>query len=300
MKIKFSYIFDEELDRIYECFTDMNINTGITFKGLITKLKFIKGEEKFDIENSEYIAIWKNYYEIKMVIENIKKEPYFRTYTNRSLSIDKLPTQISLVYNFYWNSIEEKTIFILDFVYTEEFFGDLFKNEFNKEDIMKICRNVEEYLNSIIKGLEISNSVVINSPFENLWKYISNPTKFFTILFKDSIIKCKDEQICLDTEILFYAKINNSKPIPLIKLTSDGIMVSSQYSKLSFITTEKLSLPNQRLNISTKLLDKHKSIFSVDIKVLECITHEALINLRKLWKKRIIEFIKFFEKGHEK
>ena len=100
MKIKFSYIFDEELDRIYECFTDMNINTGITFKGLITKLKFIKGEEKFDIENSEYIAIWKNYYEIKMVIENIKKEPYFRTYTNRSLSIDKLPTQISLVYNF--------------------------------------------------------------------------------------------------------------------------------------------------------------------------------------------------------
>ncbi len=300
MKIKFSYIFDEELDRIYECFTDMNINTGITFKGLITKLKFIKGEEKFDIENSEYIAIWKNYYEIKMVIENIKKEPYFRTYTNRSLSIDKLPTQISLVYNFYWNSIEEKTIFILDFVYTEEFFGDLFKNEFNKEDIMKICRNVEEYLNSIIKGLEISNSVVINSPFENLWKYISNPTKFFTILFKDFIIKCKDEQICLDTEIFFYAKINNSKPIPLIKLTSDGIMVSSQYSKLSFITTEKLSLPNQRLNISIKLLDKHKSIFSVDIKVLECITHEALINLRKLWKKRIIEFIKFFEKGQEK
>ena len=300
MKIKFSYIFDEELDRIYECFTDMNINTGITFKGLITKLKFIKGEEKFDIENSEYIAIWKNYYEIKMVIENIKKEPYFRTYTNRSLSIDKLPTQISLVYNFYWNSIEEKTIFILDFVYTEEFFGDLFKKEFNKEDIMKICRNVEEYLNSIIKGLEISNSVVINSSFENLWKYISNPTKLFTILFKDFIIKCKDEQICLDTEILFYAKINNSKPIPLIKLTSDGIMVSSQYSKLSFITTEKLSLPNQRLNISIKLLDKHKSIFSVDIKVLECITHEALINLRKLWKKRIIEFIKFFEKGHEK
>ena len=142
-KIKFSYIFDEEIDRIYECFTDMRINIGITFKDVISKLKFIKCE-RFDAENSEYTAMWKNYYEIKMVVENVKKDPSFRTYTNRALYIDKIPTKIALIYNFYWNSIDEKTIFIMEFAYEDEFFGDLFRNEYNTQDKIKICSNIEK------------------------------------------------------------------------------------------------------------------------------------------------------------
>ena len=56
-----------------------------------------------------------------MVVENVKKEPFFRTYTNRTLYIDKIPTKIALIYNFYWNSIDEKTIFIMEFAYEDEF-----------------------------------------------------------------------------------------------------------------------------------------------------------------------------------
>ena len=52
--------------------------------------------------------------------------------------------------------------------------------------------------------------------------------------------------------------------------------------------------------ISIKLLDKDKTCFSVNIKVLECITHEAFINLRKLWRKKIIEFVDFFESQNKK
>ena len=299
-KITFSYIFDEELERVYECFTNMRINTGIAFKDLISKLKFSKGE-RFDTENSEYTAIWKNYYEIKMVVENVKKEHFFKTYTNRTLYIEKIPTQISLIYNFYWNSIDEKTVFILDFIYQDEFFGDLFKCEFNKSDKIKICLNVEKYLNSIVKGLENLNSVFINSSFENIWKYISNPKTLFNILFKDFIIISNDEQISLDTEIMIYAKsTNNTNPIPLIKLIVDGIIISSQYCKLTFTSYQKLSLPNQKIIISIKYLEKNKTFFSVNIKVLECITHEALVNIKKLWKKKMVEFMNFFESKNNK
>lgn len=299
-KISFSYIFDEELERVYECFSNMSINTGIIFKDLISKLVFNKGE-RVDTENSEYTAMWKNYYELKMVVENVKKEKFFRTYTNRTLCIDKLPTEITVIFNFYWNSIDEKTIFILEFIYKDEFFGDLFKSEFNKSDKLKICVNVEKYLNSIVKGLENTNSVCINSSFENIWQYISNPKTLFNILFKDFIIICNDERISLDTEIIIYGKVNNSSsPIPLIKLITEGIIISSQYCKLTFTSNQKLSIPNQKIVISIKLLDKHKTFFSVNIKISECITHKALVNIKKLWKKKIVEFMNFFESKNKK
>ena len=294
MKISFSYIFDEEFERVYECFTEKKTNNGIAFKDLISNQKFIKGE-RFDEENNEFIAIWKDYYELKMIIEDVKKEKFYKTYTFRTLSIDKVPTEISLKFNYFWNSVDEKTIFILEFMYQDEFFGDLFNDEFNESDKIKICTNVEIYLNSIVKGLEISNSTLINSSFENIWKYISNPKILFSIFFKDLIIKCKDEQISLDSEIFIYGKEpNSSNLIPLIKLVSDGIIIFSQYCKLTFVTSQKLSIPNQKMTFIIKLLDKHKTIFSINIKISESISHEALVNLRKLWKKKNHSFFKFF------
>ena len=294
-KIHFSYIFDEELERVYECFTSTSINTGIIFKDLISNLKFDKGE-RFDSENSEFTAVWKNYYELKMKAENVKKELFFRTYTNRTLSIDKIPTEISVIFSFYWNSIEQKTIFILEFIYKDEFFGDLFKSEFNLEDKIKISTNAEKYLNSVVKGLDNCNSTVINSSFENIWKIISNPKRLFNILFKDFIIICKDEEISLNTDLLIYAKISSSNnPIPLIKLATDRIIISSKYCKLSFISCKKYSLPLQKITISIKFLDKNKTFLSINIKILECIAHNVLVSISKLWKKKIKEFVNFFE-----
>jgi hypothetical protein len=278
----------------------VRINNEIAFKGLISKLKLLNGD-KFDEEKNEFTAIWKDYYELKMVVENVKKEQSFKTYTYRALYIDKIPTEISLVFSFYWNSIDENTIFILDFYYKDEFFGDLFKTEFNVSDKQQICINVENYLTSIIKGLKILNSVVIKSYFENIWKNISSPKSLFSLLFKDFIIFCKDEEISLNTEIIIFdKKSNSSQPIPLIKFKVDSIIISSKFCKLSFITSQKLSIPNQRMTISIKFLDNNKTLFEVNIKLLEFTTHEALVSLRKLWKKMIIDFIKFFESKNKK
>ena len=52
-KIKYSYIFDEEMDRIYESFSKIQLNRDIAFYDFVTNLKFIKGE-RFDEENSEF------------------------------------------------------------------------------------------------------------------------------------------------------------------------------------------------------------------------------------------------------
>ena len=51
--IKYSYIFDEELDRVYDCLTNAQLNLGIAYNNLVTKLHFVKGD-RFDEENAEF------------------------------------------------------------------------------------------------------------------------------------------------------------------------------------------------------------------------------------------------------
>ena len=51
--IKYSYIFDEEIDRVFECFRNAQLNMDVVYNNLITNLKFHKGEN-FDQENSEF------------------------------------------------------------------------------------------------------------------------------------------------------------------------------------------------------------------------------------------------------
>ena len=56
------------------------------------------------------------------MIENVKNGSNYKTYTYRSILIDRLPFQISLVFNYYWNTIEQNTLFIIDLDYQDEFY----------------------------------------------------------------------------------------------------------------------------------------------------------------------------------
>ena len=50
-KLTFSYIFNEDFDRIFECFFNKNISFGYIFKDLVTNVEFIK-EEHLDTANT--------------------------------------------------------------------------------------------------------------------------------------------------------------------------------------------------------------------------------------------------------
>ena len=80
--IKFSYIFDEEIDRVFECFKNAQLNMDVAYNNFVSNLKFHKGEN-FDEENSEFSFFWKKYYDIKMMIENVINLPHYKSFTNK-------------------------------------------------------------------------------------------------------------------------------------------------------------------------------------------------------------------------
>ena len=294
-KIKYSYIFDEELDRVYDCFTNVQLNKGITFNNLVSNLKFIKGE-KFDEENSEFSFIWKNYYEIKMVVQNVYQNTNFRTYTNKALYIDKITLQISIIFNYYWDTVEQKTLLIIVIEYQDTFFGDLIKTDFSQTDVLKMCERVEKYINSIIQGLDICNSFLLNVPIEDLWKTISNPEIFFTISGKKLIPIFKDKEVSLDSILEFYD--SNDKllnPTILTQMGVDTLFVTSNYIKISFVTYKRLYLSNHRITFIIKKLGDKKSMFIANVKLLEPCTHKIYLSVKKFWKKVMSNYYNHFE-----
>ena len=297
---KFSYIFDEEIDRVYDCFTDMQLNNGIAFQNFVTKFKFIKGE-KLTEENAEFSFIWKNYYEIKMIVQNVKNFNTFRTYTNKALYIDKITLQISITFNYYWDTVEQKTLLIIDADYQDEFFGDLIKSDFNQKDVLTICQNVETYINSIIQGLDINNSFLINSPIEDLWKTISNPEIFFTISGKKLIPIFKEKEVNLNSILEFYDTNDKQiNPTILTQMAVDTLHITSNYIKLSFVTIKRLKIASHRITFVIKKVEKNKTMFFTYVKLLEPCPHKIYLSVKKFWKKIMLNYHNYFDLKNKK
>lgn len=298
--IRYSYIFDEEIDRVYDCFIDTQLNNGIAFQNFVTKFKFIKGE-KLTEENAEFSFIWKNYYEIKMIVQNVKNCNTFRTYTNKALYIDKITLQISITFNYYWDTVEQKTLLIIDADYQDEFFGDLIKSDFNQKDVITICQNVETYINSIIQGLDINNSFLINSPIEDLWKTISNPEIFFTISGKKLIPIFKEKEVNLNSILEFYDTNDKQiNPTILTQMAVDTLHITSNYIKLSFVTIKRLKIASHRITFVIKKVEKNKTMFLTIVKLLEPCPHKIYLSVKKFWKKIMLNYHNYFDLKNKK
>ena len=293
--IKFSYIFDEELERVYECFTSTQLNKGIAYQHFVSNLQFIKGD-RFDEETAEFTFIWKNYYTIKMIVQNVKKFNNYRTFTNKALYIDKLTLQISLIYSFYWDTVEQKTLLIIDLDYNDEFFGDLIKTDFNPSDVIKICQNVVNYINSIILGLDINNSFLLNAPIEEIWKTISNPEIFFTVSGKKLIPIFKDKEVNLNSILEFYdTNDKQESPTILTKMVVDTLFVTTYYIKVSFVTIDRLYLSSHRITFIIKKVETDKCMFMTNVKILEPCTHKIYLSVKKFWKKIMLNYYNYIE-----
>jgi hypothetical protein len=297
-KLKYSYIFNDYFNRVFECFVE--VNNSINLKNLVSNLKFLKGE-RFDEESSEYSFCWKDYYQFKMIVDKVVNQPFYRTLIHKSTYIDKVSIQISLIFNFLWESISEKTIFILELEYQDDFFTDLIKNDFTYEDMVNICKGIEEYLSISLKGLETYTCIYVNTTLEKVSKYLLYPNLFFKIVSKDIISIPKENEISIDEVYELFAKSENSQnPILITTYIVTNLIISSNFIKVTYNTYKKISFPNIKLEFSIKELENNKCLFTINIKPNEPTTYEMNCNVYKFWKKRALEFYHFFEKHKKK
>ena len=257
-KIKFSYIFHDSFERILHSFEI--VYKDYSSMNPITNIKFYKGQH-FDEENAEFSFCWKNYYEIKMVVEKVIKHPFIKSYTHRTIYIDKLPIILSFTFNFYWDSINETTILIIDLEYQDDFFTDLIKTDFSDEDKLNICKLTESHLKMSIKGLETETFCYLNASIDKAKKYLLYPNKLFKIVSKDLIIIPKENEVSLDETYELFAKSENSPElISITEYRVSSLFISSEFIKIIYNTSKKISFPNIRVSFALKKLENDKCL----------------------------------------
>ena len=296
--IKYSHIFNDDLQRVYEGF---KLVTGKTeSKKIISDIKFLKGNN-FEEINAEFSYCWKNYYHINIIVDNVIQTPSFRSIVHRATSIDKLPILITFYYNFYWDSINEKTIFIIELEYQDEFFTELIKSDFNVEDLMTICNIIESYLSTSLKGMDNGYSCVLNAPLDQIRKYILFPKLFFQIISKEMIFIINEQEIGLDRRYeIFSRDTNSSKNVLLTEFIIENLIITGKYIQIGFTTYKKVSFPDIKLVLYLRELSNKTVFFTLIIKPNEQVGIDANRTLLKFWKKKIYEFYKYFEKGVKK
>ena len=297
-KIKYSHIFNDDLQRVYEGF---KLVTGKTeSKKIISDIKFLKGNN-FEEINAEFSYCWKNYYLINIIVDNVIQTPSFRSIVHRATSIDKLPILITFYYNFYWDSINEKTIFIIELEYQDEFFTELIKSDFNIEDLMTICNIIENYLRTSLKGMDNGYSCVLNAPMDEIRKYILFPKLFFQIISKEIIFLINDQEIAIDRRYeIFSRNANSSENVLLTEFIIENLIITRKYIQVGYTTYKKVSFPDIKFELFFRELANKTVFFVFIVKPKEQVGIDVNRTLLKFWKKRMYDFYKYFEKGIKK
>ena len=296
-KIKYSHIFNDDLKRVYEGFKQVSDKIIAESNQLISNVKFHKGSN-FDEINAEFSLCWKNYYHMELVVDNAIRTPYFRSIIQRTTSIDKLPIQITFNFNFYWDSINEKTIFIIELEYQDDFFTDLIKSEFSDEDKMNLFNNIESYLSTSLKGLDNEFSCVLNAPMDQIRKYILFPKLYFQIISKEKIFVINEQEIAIDKRYEIFSKDeNSSENVLLTEIIIENLIITEKFIKVGYTTYKKVSFPDIKFIIIFKELANKTVLYTSIVKPNEPVGIDANRMTIKFWKRRMHDFYKFFEKG---
>lgn len=296
-KITFSYIFNDSFHRVFEAFKEIKLNIRSSVKDLITNVIFTKGNHFYE-ENAEFSYYWKNYYKLKIIVENVINEQLFKSYTHKTLNIDKLPIQLKFIFNFFWDKINEQTIFIYTLEFQDEFFTDLIKTDFNEKDKLNLCKQIEDYLSTSIKGLERSYTCILNANLKQTRKYLLYPKLFFKIMSKDLIKTNNDHEVYIDEKYeLFTNSDESSDLISLAIFKVESLIMTEFYGKVVYITSKKTSFPSSKFTFILRELANNKTFFSFTVKPIEPATYEVNCTLFNFWKKRTYEFWNYFEKN---
>ena len=295
-KIPFEYIFNDDINRVYNSMKNYYILSEVGFKNITQNSIKIQGTN-FDDKNGIFKFSFKNYNNLIMKTENVLNKPFFKKFSHRINYIDNIPVDLLINYEFYWNSIEKETIFFFNFIIKDKLYVNFFKNEFLSFEKKEVCVNIDNYLQNSTKDLEIKYGTVCNDNIMNVWKIFKNNN-----LLNESIlinvkyrINPKDDIEQLGTLIDFFSFENSEYCKLIAKMHVNFIEMNENKIKLVLKNENKnFFLPKQYLILIINYLDKKHCFVKFMSIPLEPLTKEIRYYMEKYLKKSLFCFKEYF------
>ena len=258
----FTYKFYEELDRVYNCFTNFRILTEVTLAGYIKNFQLSQAIT-LDKDGLEFSYIWKDKYNIKMITEKTIKNLYFRGFTHRTLSIKEVNSLCSFIYKFFWNSCEQYTLFIFEVELEDKNMIPLLLKTFTLEDKVKICRKLENFIKSTTKDLVQYESIVLNHPILKVWKYISNFQNLsrFGLYDENCVFVLQGSLTMIGSVILIYESAKKDKLYRILYVKN--ILMSDERIKFVFESKRINTEPLQVVKIMIEFLPENSCLLII-------------------------------------
>ena len=223
-------------------------------------------------------------YTFKLVVKNSKNTPIYKSFTHKVVEKPLLMADFETKFNFYWDSIEQITIFQLEVTIFDVLYKNSISDYFNlhKE---KRFQKMENYFINNINSIDQNETISINKDFNYVWDFLCNfnNLKYFFNNKNNIEINLLFGKV---NEIELFDKEKNNKLIIMINknIINDGF----EGEILLQIVKSEIKIPNQKIIIKLVKIDDNSSLLCFDHKILQFLGSDILgsysyVKMKSLW-----------------
>ncbi len=287
-KKSFTHIFKIHIDTLFETFSQSSFLCN-TFFNKTKIISISKNQSMSEIGNE--IILQTGQYTFKLVVKNSENTSIYKSFTHKVVEKPLLMADFESKFNFYWDSIEQITIFQFEVTIFDILYKNSISDYFNlhKE---KRFQNMENYFINNINSNEQNETISINKDFNYVWDFLCNfnNLKYFFNNKNNIEINLLIGKV---NEIELFDKEKNNKLIIMINknIINDGF----EGEILLQIVKSEIKIPNQKIIIKLVKIDDNSSLLCFNHKILQFLSSDILgsysyVKMKSLWDiKNILE-----------
>ena len=204
--IVFTYEFNESIERIFDCFRNINILLECTFSNHLSNLQIEKHLNNLDVVGLTSHFDWNKKFSLIFIKDKVIKSNDYCELLYKCINVNGLENAFDLSFQFYRNSCEKNTLFISTFFPKYNLISDMIKKECSENDLKEMCKRIEDLLKSKLKTIIQNESILIERPMKEIIYFLLNSNLSLPVYLKleDENLLQINEPISLGTCIYLY------------------------------------------------------------------------------------------------
>jgi len=260
--IVFTYEFNESIERVFDCFRNINILLECTFSNHLSNLRTEKQLNNLDVVGLISNFDWNKKFSLTLKKEKVIKSNDYCELLYKCININGLENAFDLTFQFYRNSCEKNTLFISTFYPKYNLIIDVIKKECSENNLKEMCKRIEDLLKSKLKTIIQNESILIERPMKEIIYFLLNSKLSLPVYLKlenDDLLKII-EPITLGTYMYLYEDKDKNNILCEYKITG---LLKSESTYIINIVKRKGDVEISKIKISIIYLSDLTTAFFV-------------------------------------